>query len=96
MAYKEFLHEHIISDHLLPVTVTSENLKTVHMKLLIWKGIVQFRFGNKKYIGIFNKCAKNFIFVSKGIDIKMTYYYSAWITQTLNFGVSEVISWLFK
>ena len=32
----------------------------------------------------------------KRIDIKMTYYYSAWITQTLNFDVSEVISWLFK
>ena len=66
------------------------------MKLLIWKGIVQFRFRYKKYIEIFNKFGKHFIFVSNGIDIRVTYYYSAWITQTLSFDVSEVISWLFK
>ena len=30
------------------------------------------------------------------LRIKVTYYYSAWITQTLSFDVSEVISWLFK
>ena len=54
------------------------HLKTVYMKL------IQFRFRYKKYIEIFNKLGKHFIFVSKGIDIKVTYYYSAWIPQSLN------------
>ena len=75
-----------------PVTVTSENLKTVYMKLHIWKGIVQFRFRYKKYIEIFNKFGKHSTFASKGIDIKVTCYYSAWIPQTLVFDFSEVIS----
>ena len=63
------------------------------MKLLIWKGIVQFRFRYKKSI---EKFGKHFIFASKGIDIKVGNYYSASITQTLIFDVSEVIMWLFK
>ena len=62
------------------------------MKLLIWKGIVQFRLRNKKYIEIFSKFGKHFIFVSKGGDVKVTYYYRTWITQTLIFDVSEVMS----
>ena len=66
------------------------------MKLLIWKGIVQFRFRYKKSIEKFNKFGKHFIFASKGIDIKVGNYYSASITQTLIFDVSEVIIWLFK
>ena len=78
------------------VTFKSESLKTVYMKLFIWKGIVQSRFKYKKYIETFDKFGKNFIFVSKGIDIKVSYYYSAWIPQTLIFDVNEVISWLLK
>ena len=74
------------------VTFKSENLKTVYMKLFIWKGIVQSRVRYKKYIESFDKFGKHFIFVSKGIDIKVTYYYSAWIPQTLIFDVNKVIS----
>ena len=60
-----------MSDHPVPVTLTFKNLKSVYMELLIWKGVVQFRFRNKKYIEIFNKSGKHFIFVSKGIDIRV-------------------------
>ena len=77
MAYKEFLHEHIISDHLRFVTATLKNLKIVYIKLLIWNGIVQFRFRNNKYIEIINKNGKHFIFVSKENNIKVAYYYIA-------------------
>ena len=77
------------------VTVTFEIWNTVYIKLPIWKGIVPFRFRNKKYIKIFNKSCKH-IFVSKEIDIKVTYYYSALVPQMLIFDVSKVISWLLK
>ena len=60
-----------MSDHPVPVTLTFKNFKSVYMELLIWKGVVQFRFRNKKYIEIFNKSGKHFIFVSKGIDIRV-------------------------
>ena len=66
------------------------------MKLLIWKRIVQFRFRNKKYVEIFNKLGKRFKFVLKGIYIKMTYYYSVWIPQTLVFDVIKAIRGVFK
>ena len=63
------------------------------MKLLISKGGVQVRFRNKKYIEIFNKFGKRCIFLI--IDIKVTYYFSVWVRQTLIY-VSEVISGAFN
>ena len=50
----------------------------------------------KKYIEIFNECGKHFIYNWKGSNMKVTYYYSIWIPQTLIFDVSEVTTWLFK
>ena len=69
MAYKEFLHEHIRP----PPYLLQSDLKI--LKPYIWNCL----FGKvsssldldiKKYIEIFNKFGKLFIFVSKGIDIK--------------------------
>ena len=59
---------------LVRASVTSKNLKTVYIKLLIWKDIVQFRLRNKKYVETSNKSDKHFMFVLKGNDIKVTYY----------------------
>ena len=55
--------------------------------MLIRMFIVQFRFRNKKHIETFNKFGKHFIFVSKGLGIKVTYHYSVWIPQMLMFDV---------
>ena len=65
MTYKEFLHKFIISDDLRTFNVTSVNLKTVYIKLLIGKGIVRFTFKNKKNNEIFNKSGKHLIYVLK-------------------------------
>ena len=97
MAYKEFLHEHIRP----PPYLLQSDLKI--LKPYIWNCLfgkvsssLDLDIRNILKFSI-NSANISYLFLKELIlRIKVTYYYSAWITQTLSFDVSEVISWLFK